>query len=200
MIQHREARIQFAEAAQLYLDELRSAAAGIDTSEIATVASSLTRLAERGGTGYVFGNGGSASTATHFVNDIGKVARAYPSYCPSLYCLNDNVAVMTAIANDDGYEYVFSRQLDACLKPTDLVIAISTRGVSSNVLAGVESAKTRGAEILAFVGFDGGKLINMVDDYVLIHSRDMQQVEDLHLALCHMVSRILLTSAPSREQ
>jgi D-sedoheptulose 7-phosphate isomerase len=197
MIQHRQARIQFAEGAKLYLEGLRNVISDIDLGEIATVADVLVRLAERGGTGYVFGNGGSASTAAHFVNDLGKVARAYPSYCPTLYCLNDNVAVMTAIANDDGYEYVFSSQLNACLRPVDLVIAISTRGMSKNVLSAVESAKARGAESLAFVGFDGGKLINMVDNYVLIPSRDMQQVEDLHLALGHMVARMILTSAPA---
>jgi D-sedoheptulose 7-phosphate isomerase len=195
---HRQPHIQFAEGAKLYLEGLQSVIGLIDSSQIAAVVCTLIRLVERGGTGYIFGNGGSASTATHFVNDIGKVARAYPSYCPSLHCLNDNVALMTAIANDDGYEHIFSSQLNACLKPVDLVIAISTSGMSKNVLAAVEATKARGAEALAFVGFDGGKLINMVDDYVLIPSRDMQQVEDLHLALGHMVARILWTSALSQ--
>lgn len=195
MIQDGPPSSEFVTGAKRYLDDLRSAISDVNSSEIASAAHVLIKLAERGGSGYVFGNGGSASTAAHFANDVAKVARFFPSKCPNLFCLNDNAAIVTAIANDDGYEHVFSRQINAFLKPVDLVIAISTRGMSNNILAAVQSAKARGVESLAFVGYDGGKLINMVDHYVLIPSHDMQQVEDLHLALGHMISRILWASA-----
>jgi D-sedoheptulose 7-phosphate isomerase len=136
---------------------------------------------------FIMGNGGSASTASHFACDLGKNTRRPDLFPFKVICLSDNVALFTALANDEGYDQVFVQQLQSLLQPGDVVIAISTSGNSSNVLQAVAFARANQAVTVGFTGFDGGKLAGMVDHQVHVPSNSIEQVEDVHLMLEHLI-------------
>lgn len=136
---------------------------------------------------YVMGNGGSAATASHFANDLGKGEGPMLATPCRVVCLGDNVPVLTAWANDFGYEDVFANQLRSLCRPGDVVIAFSGSGNSPNVVNGIEVARERGAVTIGFTGFDGGRLRGLVDHCFLVPSHDMQHVEDMHLVAAHVV-------------
>ena len=140
---------------------------------------------------FIMGNGGSASTASHFVCDLGKNTRV-PGWADyRVIGLTDNMAIFSAYANDEGYEQVFSRQLASLVQPDDVVIGISTSGNSVNVLNAIVLANQRGAKTIGFTGFDGGELRSLVDLEVHVDSDCIEQVEDIHLVLEHMITKAL---------
>ncbi len=136
---------------------------------------------------YIMGNGGSASTASHFVCDLNKNTRmeGWPDF--KAIGLADNMPVFSAYANDEGYENVFSRQLQNDLTQGDIVIGISASGNSENVLCGMRYAKETGAHTIALTGFDGGRLGGLVDLHIHLPNKVIEQVEDIHLMLEHMI-------------
>jgi len=138
---------------------------------------------------FIMGNGGSASTASHFVCDLNKNMRheGWPDF--KAFGLADNMPVFSAYANDDGYENVFCRQLQNDLAQGDVVIGISASGNSENVVRGIRYARETGAYTIAFTGFDGGRLGGMVDLHIHISNHVIEQVEDIHLMLEHMIIR-----------
>lgn len=140
---------------------------------------------------FIMGNGGSASTATHFVCDLAKNTRkdGWPHF--KVIGLSDNMALFSAYANDEGYENVFAQQLANLVMPEDIVIAISASGNSRNVLNGVSLAKSAKAVTIGFTGFDGGKLCSMVDIDIHVNSNIIEHVEDIHLILEHMIVKSL---------
>ena len=140
---------------------------------------------------FIMGNGGSASTASHFVCDLAKNTRraGWPDF--RVLGLSDNMALVSAYANDEGYESVFARQLASFVQPQDVVIGISTSGKSANVLEAVKVANERGAATIAFTGFDGGELADLVDLNIHVPSDCIEQVEDVHLVLEHLICTIL---------
>lgn len=140
---------------------------------------------------FIMGNGGSASTATHFVCDLAKNTRkeGWPHF--KVIGLADNMALFSAYANDEGYESVFAQQLANLVMPEDIVIAISASGNSRNVLNGVSLAKSANAITIGFTGFDGGKLCSMVDINIHVNSNIIEHVEDIHLILEHMIVKSL---------
>lgn len=141
---------------------------------------------------FICGNGGSASTATHFGCDLAKrpIVAGQPRY--RVIPLTDNNALMTALSNDIGYEVVFSEQLIPLVRKGDVLIGISGSGNSKNVLKAVEVAKAAGATTIGFSGYDGGKLAPAVDISVHIPSFNMAMVEDVHLMLEHAICERLL--------
>jgi D-sedoheptulose 7-phosphate isomerase len=147
---------------------------------------------------FIMGNGGSASTASHFVCDLSKNTRKedWPHF--RVIGLTDNIALLSAYANDEGYENVFSRQLANLAQPGDIVIAISASGQSPNVIRAVDLAKHLRAYTIGFTGFDGGGLGRMVDLNVHIPSENIEQVEDVHLILEHMITKALRESIRTR--
>ena len=140
---------------------------------------------------FIMGNGGSASTASHFVCDLSKNTRrdGWPRY--KVIGLSDNMAVFSAYANDEGYENVFCEQLANLLLPDDIVIAISASGNSKNVVNAIQYAKDQNAFTIGFTGFDGGILGTLVDINLHINSDIIEHVEDLHLVLEHMIIKSL---------
>jgi D-sedoheptulose 7-phosphate isomerase len=136
---------------------------------------------------FIMGNGGSAATASHFVCDLAKNTRkdGIPPF--RVYGLSDNLPILLAYANDEGFENVFAQQLINLVKPGDVVIAFSCSGNSPNVLKAVEAAQEYCAKTIAFTGFDGGKLGPMVDINICVPSSSYEQVEDIHLMLEHML-------------
>ena len=144
---------------------------------------------------FFFGNGGSASTASHFVTDIAKVAGGTEARgkgkrfrCLSL---NDNTPGLTAWANDVGYAEVFSGPLKALAEKGDVAVAISGSGNSPNVLEGVKTARAMGLATIGLTGMGGGKLKDMVDVALVVPSNSMQHTEDTHLITLHLLTAYL---------
>jgi len=138
---------------------------------------------------FIMGNGGSASTASHFACDLGKgtICEGKPRF--RVMSLNDNMPLITALSNDFGYERVFIEQLMNLVNPGDLVISITGSGNSPNILRAVEYAKNQGAKTIGLIGFGGGKLQGMVDEHITVSNNNYGQVEDIHLILSHAISQ-----------
>ena len=142
---------------------------------------------EREATIYIFGNGGSAATASHYVCDFNKGISEKKEKKFNVVCLNDNYPMMMAVANDISYDEVFRYPLINKLKPTDLVIGISGSGNSKNVIRAVEYAKEVGAPVVGITGYHGGKLKELADYHMDVMEDDMQISEDLHMIFDHMM-------------
>ena len=136
---------------------------------------------------FVIGNGGSASTASHIANDLGKGASVSGVRRFRVISLTDNVATMTAWANDVSYDDVFVEQLKNLINPGDLVIGISASGNSENIIRAIHHAKAVGCKTIGWTGFGGGKLREMADVSVVVDSHDYGPVEDVHLILNHIL-------------
>jgi D-sedoheptulose 7-phosphate isomerase len=136
---------------------------------------------------FVFGNGGSAANASHFVTDLGKGASDKMSKPFRCLSLNDNTPWMTALGNDYSYNEVFSRQLANFARPGDLVLTMSVSGSSPNLVAAVEWAKKQGIYTIALVGGKRGKLAEIADFVVVADSTHYGRVEDVHMGICHMI-------------
>lgn len=139
---------------------------------------------------YIFGNGGSSATASHFQNDFNKGISEYTEKKFRFVCLNDNVPTMMAIANDIGFEEVFRFQLKGKLSKNDVVVAISGSGNSKNVLNAVEYAKEIGATVIGLTGFSGGKLKEICDVSLHAPVHSMQVTEDIHMIFDHLMMSI----------
>ena len=135
------------------------------------------------------GNGGSASTASHFVNDWAKGLREKTNSPIQAICLSDNIATITALANDLSYEQIYANQLENYVGLKPILICISGSGNSANILNAAKQAKKLGIEVVGLIGFDGGKLIDLCTTYFHCDINDMQIVEDMHLSFGHMVLR-----------
>ena len=146
---------------------------------------------ERNATIYIFGNGGSAATASHFVGDFNKGISEKKDKKFNLVCLSDNIPQMMAIANDISYDEVFRYPLVNRLKPSDLVIGISGSGNSKNVVRAVEYAKEIGTPVVGITGYHGGKLKKLADYHMDVMEDDMQISEDLHMIFDHMMYFVL---------
>jgi D-sedoheptulose 7-phosphate isomerase len=154
---------------------------------------------------FILGNGGSAATATHFACDLGKntVVPNLPRF--RVMALTDNISFLTALANDMGYENIFSEQLANFIKRSDVVIAISASGNSPNILKAIQLAKSNHALTIGWSGYHGGKLASLVDLPIIVPNHCIEQIEDIHMILAHMVTRSVRQaaekhSAPSQAQ
>jgi D-sedoheptulose 7-phosphate isomerase len=175
-----------------YLSDLSNLLTKIPRKPLLEAAEAIkqTRLANKNI--YIFGNGGSAATASHMACDFGKNTRNANKPNVKVMTFNDNMPTLSAFGNDEGYELVFSEPLKSWAQPGDLVIAISGSGNSLNVLNGVKAAHELGVKTIGLIGFKGGKLKDLVDISVVIPSDSIEQVEDVHLILDHMLTTILM--------
>jgi D-sedoheptulose 7-phosphate isomerase len=178
------------EAAE-YCDRLQTALKDIDLEGIADVIGLIDTAWREGRQIIVFGNGGSALTALHYITDWNKSIPLMTGRAFRGRTLVDNIGLLTAFSNDVSYEDVFVEQLRFLLNPGDLVIAISGSGNSPNVLAGARFARDAGAKVVAIVGYGGGKLRPIADAAFTVPVRDMQICEDLHFTFGHIVMRSL---------
>ena len=137
---------------------------------------------------FIFGNGGSASTASHMACDLGKNTVMPGTPRLRTLSLNDNMALFSALGNDYGYENVFVEQLHNLVDAGDVVIAISASGNSSNVLKAVALATERGATTVGICGYAGGKLAKIVNYAIVAENDCIEQVEDIHVILEHMIT------------
>ncbi len=145
---------------------------------------------------YVCGNGGSAATSIHFASDLAKGTLAANKPPVKARSLCENSSLVTAWANDLCYDEVFSQCMDPWIEPGDVLVAISGSGNSQNVLNAVSAARAAGATTIGFTGFDGGKLKDIVDICITVPCDSMEQTEDVHLLLCHLITTCLRNSSP----
>ena len=176
----------------MYLTELEQVIHNISRAEVNAVADALMAAWRSGKQVFILGNGGSAATASHMMNDINKFTRVEGKPRFRAIALTDNVPWMTAVGNDQAYADIFVEQLYSLLNDGDTLIAISASGNSPNVVKAVEYAKTRGAFIIGFCGRPGGKLAQLSDVKVIIPSDRIGQQEDGHMILDHALSFALL--------
>lgn len=175
-----------------YIDREIEVLKSLDVLSINAVMAAIVDAYNANGNIYIFGNGGSAATASHFQNDFNKGISENLEKKFNFVCLNDNVPTVMAIANDSGYEYVFLHQLIGKLMQNDLVIAISGSGNSENVLRAVDYANLQGVKTIGLTGYDGGRLAKMVDISFNVAIDDMQITEDVHMILDHLMMSVLM--------
>src|SRR5260370_3084391 len=176
--------------AKQYFDELQRVVANLPHDSIDQIAEILLQANQSGRMVYLFGNGGSASLASHFACDLGKGT----AYCNGgkrfrVLALTDNIPTITAWANDSGYEDIFAEQLRNFVQPQDIALAISGSGNSKNVLNALHVAREAGATTIGVTGFDGGEMKSLCDICVVVPSENMQIIEDLHLSMAHSICR-----------
>lgn len=178
-----------------YLSQMRDQLASIPDEALERAGTRLLETAEAGAQILIAGNGGSASTASHFACDLGKtVLGAKPELRKTRFralSLADNVALLTAWANDVSYESVFAEQVKMLGRPGDVLCVISASGSSPNVVEAVDAARAMGLHTIGFLGFDGGRLKDLVDDAVIVPCDDYGHVESAHLVLGHLLTQWL---------
>lgn len=150
---------------------------------------------KRGGTVYTFGNGGSAADAQHFADELLVMLRSSDRPKDRLplpaHALTTDSSVVTAIANDLGFESIFSRQLEALAEERDLVVGFTTSGNSLNVVKGLQLAKSRGIKTIAFTGGEGGKVKSLADIVVHIKVTDTPRIQECHVMAFHIMSSVV---------
>jgi len=174
-----------------YLKGLRSCLDEISRQDIEGIADTIFDAYKKGRQIFIMGNGGSAATASHFARDLSIGTAVEVKLRLRVLSLTDNVALLTALANDVDYGSVFKEQLVGKVNEDDIVIGISASGNSPNVLRAVEFARSQGAVIVGLIGFGGGKLKELSNKCIVLSSRDYGQVEDTHLALEHIISYLV---------
>lgn len=186
LYQHHHDAVGFAQG---YFEYLSHVFERVDCRSIARFIEVLETARTEGHTVFFCGNGGSAATASHFQNDLTRW-RTDPMRVVSL---TDNVAVITALANDYGYELIFVMQLETMLQAGDVVVAITASGNSPNVVKAIEFANERGATTVGLTGFDGGRVGELVDVHVHVPTShgEFGPVEDVHMAIDHLVMSFL---------
>ncbi len=170
-----------------YIHEQRSALESISIDDVEDVINDFRKALKEDRQIIVFGNGGSASNASHFITDLGKSSSdvAYRRFrCLSL---NENVSWITAIGNDYTYEDVFVRQLQNYARKNDVVMVLSVSGDSPNLVKAIEWCKQNGVYTIALLGGKKGKLAGLVDKAVIISSTHYGRVEDCQMHICHMI-------------
>jgi D-sedoheptulose 7-phosphate isomerase len=170
-----------------YFHDLTDLVSQLPYNSITRIVSAFLEAFAEQRTVYVFGNGGSAASASHLMCDINKGASAGEGKRPRVMALTDNASLITAWANDFGYERIFSEQLKTFIKPRDVAFAISTSGDSPNVLLALETAREYGAMTVGLGGCQGGQMKSLCDVCAIIPSDNVQLVEDLHHAMIHSI-------------
>ena len=179
--------------ARAYLEYLGQVIAALDVESIGAFARTLLDARERQARIFFIGNGGSAATASHFANDIAIGSRTWQKPFRAM-SLTDNMPIITAVANDYGYDEIFVLQLKTLMQAGDVVVAISASGNSPNVLKAVEWANENGAITVGLTGFDGGKLRRLAQSNVHVPTSkgEYGPVEDIHMVFDHLVGAFLM--------
>ena len=176
-----------------YLDDLKTLLDKLPLAQVRRAAEVLFRAYETDRTLFVFGNGGSAALASHMASDLGKATHVPgPASLQGVkrlkvLALTDNVPLLTAWANDSSYENAFAGQMENFIQAGDVALAISGSGNSPNVLRALELARRAGATTIGLAGCGGGRMKALLDCPIVVPSHNMQQVEDAHLVLAHMI-------------
>lgn len=172
-----------------YVNNIINGLISVNTKDIDAVFEQIVNAIFEGKNIFVCGNGGSAAIADHFCCDHSKCVNTDTDMLPQFQPLTGNISTLTAIANDMGYEKVFSYQLKLKAKEGDVLIAISCSGNSPNVVEALKLAKANKVKTIAFVGFDGGQAKELADYCLHVNVNNYGVVEDCHQALMHLLSQ-----------
>jgi len=172
------------------LAELAGRVAAEQADEIAAIADRYEATLRGGGTLFFAGNGGSAADAQHLATEY--VVR-YQTNRPAMraIALTTDTSLLTACANDMGFDEVFARQVEALAEPGDLLVLHSTSGESPNVIRAAQSARARGVAVVAFLGKGGGHLKELADATLIIPASDTARIQELHLAIEHVICELV---------
>src|SRR5579884_4385490 len=173
--------------AEQYRIRLSDALASIDLSAVSRAIAALAEARANNRHIFVCGNGGSASTASHFVTDMVKGASFQRESRFRIMALTDSMPTITAYSNDVGYDCIFTEQLKNFAERGDVLIAIRGSGNSPNVVQATQVANQLGCQTIAFTGRDGGKLGTIAKLNVRVAEQHMGRIEDAHLIICHMI-------------
>lgn len=178
--------------AKNYFKHLSEIMEKIDAEAVARFVGVLLEARERGSMIFFIGNGGSAATASHFANDL-TIGTRSPGTPFRVLSLSDNAAILTALANDFGFEEIFVRQLKTLGRPGDVLVGISASGNSTNLIRAFEYAASVGIKTFSLTAFDGGQLLKLADDGIHVPTAigDYGPAEDIHLILDHLVVSFL---------
>lgn len=181
----------FAEFARAYQARFRRAVEDWDLAALERLAAVLADARARGACVLIAGNGGSAAVANHAECDASKGTHVDGRAPLNSRSLSANTSVLTAIGNDLGYAAVFEKQVELYARPGDVLMLVSSKGSSPNVVAACRAAKARGLTTVALVGFDGGALRGLADCVVHVPADNYGIVEDMHQACLHLVTQFL---------
>ncbi|MCE5344437.1 MAG: SIS domain-containing protein [Eubacteriales bacterium] len=170
-----------------YENELMEAIKAIDPEQFGKALAILLQAYKEDRQVFVFGNGGSAGTANHFVCDFGKNAVEGNRRRFRILSLSDNVEKITALGNDIAYEEIFRQQMINLMRSGDVAIAISASGNSPNVVRACEYAHEMGVKLIVLAGFSGGKIAPMGDAALVANMQSYERIEDIHLIILHMI-------------
>ncbi len=187
-------------AAKQYLSELKEVLDDFNLEQFEKIVNLILNAYENEKQIFTMGNGGSASTASHFACDLNKGCCTNLEKKIKMICLNDNTPTLLAFANDVSYDVVFVEQLKNFFNPGDLVIGISGSGNSENVIKAIHHTKQNNGKTIGFSGFSGGKLAQMVDVPFVEKVDDIQKVEDIHMILVHMIMQAIYSALQPRGQ
>lgn len=177
------------EAIRSYFSDLEQMLRAISLTDLQNVLHILEEAYYHGHRVFIMGNGGSAATASHFALDLAKNTITPGAPRLKAISLTDHVPLITAWSNDRAYEYVFEEQLANMIEPGDVVIGISASGNSPNVINALALAKQHQAATIALLGATGGKIRHIVDAYLLAPGQNIEQEEDAHMILAHVITR-----------
>lgn len=183
---------------QFYLRDVNRLIAELPVAQLKAIVDRLLATYDEGRQVFLMGNGGSASTCSHIVNDFQKCI--YHAGGKTFRCmsLTDNVALITAWANDTDYEQIFAEQLRPWVNSGDLVFCVSGSGNSANILNGARLAREMGAYTLGLTGYEGGGLAPLVDEAIVVPSDNMQRIEDCHMVVLHLLFWRMLQEVEAR--
>ncbi|MDQ7008456.1 MAG: D-sedoheptulose 7-phosphate isomerase [Acidobacteriota bacterium] len=160
--------------------------------DVSRVATRIVRCVQQGGKILLFGNGGSAADAQHIAAELtGRFEKDRPAV--AAIALTCDTSALTAIANDTGFEQIFSRQIEALGRKGDLAIAISTSGQSPNVIQGVRTAREHDIETIGLLGREGGELRAMVDHAIVVGAQKTSRIQEIHILLGHILCEAVET-------
>lgn len=174
-----------------YLARLGDAIRSLEQEPIPAALDLLEGARRDGRTVFVFGNGGSATTAAHIACDLAKNTRSGGRPGLRMICLAIDAGTLSAYANDEGYDATFAQPLRTLAQPGDVAIALSASGTSPNVVAAVEAARELGVHTIALSGPDGGDLPRLADVCLHAASPQIEQIEDVHLVINHLLTVLL---------
>jgi D-sedoheptulose 7-phosphate isomerase len=177
------------DAINSYFAELEQMIASISLPHLQAILRLLEEAYRNGHRIFIMGNGGSAATSSHFALDLAKNTIMPGAPRLKAISLTDHVPLITAWSNDTAYEHVFAEQLAGMIEPGDVAVGVSTSGNSPNVINALYLAKQVGAATIGLLGAEGGKIKDIVDAYVLAPGRNIEQEEDAHMILAHIITR-----------
>ena len=192
-----------------YLDGVQDVVKNISVSDIDATINVLYEAWKNDKAVYVIGNGGSASTSSHFAADLNKYVSDDAPHRFRAFALVDNIPLMSALTNDNGWSDVYSYQLESFMKEGDVLVGISVHGGSGsdkagpwsqNLLKAVKVAKEKKGKVVGLVGFDGGMLRKLADASIVVPADSTPQVEGFHLVLEHMIAARLKEAIGNRSK